>query len=203
MWASLSSWLLLGNLAATTAQGVSPALADSEARIALLEKQDRLRHRVLRVDHLSSVQLVPFRQQGSAPLSSRGAILVLHVWSVHCVPCVKEMPELQRMLASMKGDGRLRVVFVSQDSAEDLQRYWGEWQQQLPLAPKFEFYLASPDSQLQSSLQSTTLPLTLIVDAQMVVREAFAGPLLERGNQLLSAVRRLCRSAGAECRAVF
>lgn len=196
-----SLWLWSGVLGVTAAVPVESGAALAQ-RIELVEKQDRLRHRTLRIDQLSSVQLQPFRLQNVAPLSAHGSLLLVHLWSVHCPPCVKEMPELQRMLARLAAENRMRVAFVSQDSADELREYFQNWQAQLPVASKYEFYLAATESQLQASLQSVPLPLTLLVDAHMVVREAFVGPLLGRGNDLFSMVRRLCRSAGTDCQPI-
>lgn len=196
-----SMWLLSGLL------GVSAAIpTDSSAalgqRIDLWEKADRLRHRTARIDQLSSVQLWPFRIAPVAPLSAHGSLLMVHVWSVHCPPCVKEMPELQRLLSHLLTENRMRVAFVSQDEAGELKEFLQTRAAELPLAQNFEFYLAGGDSQLQSSLQSVPLPLTLILDSHMVVRDAFVGPVVGRGSELFSTVRRLCRSAGTDCQPI-
>ncbi len=193
-----SLWLGAGLLAASA---TIPAESGGSLaqRIEVIEKQDRLRHRTLRIDQLSSIQLQPFRWQSASSLSAHRSLLLVHVWSVHCPPCVKEMPELQRMLARLQAENRVRVAFVSQDTPDELREYFQTWQAQLPIARKYEFYLAGSDSQLQTSLQSSALPLTLLVDSDMVVREAFVGPIVGRGNELFSMVRRLCRSVGTDC----
>lgn len=47
----------------------------------------------------------------------RGVPVLVNLWASWCAPCVKELPTLDRLAASRRGDGTLRVIAVSQDSA--------------------------------------------------------------------------------------
>ncbi len=52
----------------------------------------------------------------------RGKVVVLNFWATWCLPCVAEMPSLQRLYEKTKDDG---VVFacVSQEDAETVSRF--------------------------------------------------------------------------------
>jgi len=50
--------------------------------------------------------------------SFRGKILILNLWAPWCVPCLKEMPSLDRLAASLPSD-QFVVVAVSQDPPGD------------------------------------------------------------------------------------
>ena len=46
----------------------------------------------------------------------RGKVVVLNLWATWCVPCIKEMPSLQRLSAKMRDRG-VAVLALSQDRA--------------------------------------------------------------------------------------
>ncbi len=46
----------------------------------------------------------------------RGKVVVLNLWATWCVPCIKEMPSLQRLSAKLAGKG-VAVMAMSQDRA--------------------------------------------------------------------------------------
>jgi peroxiredoxin len=52
--------------------------------------------------------------------SCRGKAVVLNFWSVHCLPCKREMPELQKLWAADSARG-LVVAGICSDTTE--QRY--------------------------------------------------------------------------------
>lgn len=55
----------------------------------------------------------------------RGKVLVLNLWATWCVPCIKEMPALNRLQAA-RGSDRFEVVAVSFDRSMDDARSWYE-----------------------------------------------------------------------------
>ena len=46
----------------------------------------------------------------------RGKVVVLNLWATWCVPCIKEMPSLQRLSAKLRDKG-VAVLALSQDRA--------------------------------------------------------------------------------------
>ena len=49
----------------------------------------------------------------------RGVPLLVNLWASWCVPCVKELPTLDKLAAAHRQDGRLGVIAVSQDSGDE------------------------------------------------------------------------------------
>jgi len=48
----------------------------------------------------------------------KGVPVLVNLWATWCGPCIKELPTLDKLAASHAADGRLGVIAVSQDTAE-------------------------------------------------------------------------------------
>jgi thiol-disulfide isomerase/thioredoxin len=196
---TLLPWLFqLAALSAAAVPAPVPAPIElAQQRVEALEAESRLLQRRVTLDALVSFQLDPFLARSEPPLSAKGEPLLVHLWSVHCPPCVKEMPELTRLFERLRALSPIRVVLVSEDSLESLADYLRQHGASLPLAEYFAVGLAS---NLRTSLQNAPLPTTLLLDSHMVVRQAFVGPFMHRRSELYTAVARLCGNLSAPCR---
>ncbi len=92
--------------------------------------------------------------------SLAGKPLLVNLWATWCAPCVAELPTLEALATSRAGN--LRVLTVSQDMsgtekvADFLKTRGG---------PKLEPWL-DPKNDLAFHYQVTTLPTTILYDAQ-------------------------------------
>ena len=89
----------------------------------------------------------------------RGKPAIVNLWATWCVPCLKEMPSLERLQANL--GGRLIVLAVSQDRSGA--------QQVVPFVAKMglrglKIYL-DPKTDLGRALNSRGLPTSVIIDA--------------------------------------
>lgn len=160
-----------------------PALAAS-----LYMSESHLLHRRVSLGGLS--RLEPRSQRFSdSSVGASGRPLIVHVWSTSCAPCVQEMAALQGLIARLRKDTKLRVVLLAEDNQADLLAFLHRHKDEMPEA---ELYAISTDHRLRTDLgNNRTQPLTLLLDSDMVVRQAFLGSLLNRRNDLASAAQRL------------
>src|SRR3972149_3558027 len=90
-----------------------------------------------------------------------GQVVVLNFWATWCGPCVREMPSLDRLQATLRGEG-LKVVAVSMDrgGAAVVEPFI----KRLGLS-EMGIYL-DPQNTLARAFGITGLPTTYVVDAQ-------------------------------------
>ena len=113
--------------------------------------------------------------------SFKGKPLVLNFWATWCIPCVGELPELDKLASS----GAVTVLAASADraGAAVVQPFLAKH----PLAHLT--VLLDPGSEAGHAAQVVGFPTTLIFDASLLLRGRLVGPAAWGGA--LETVRRL------------
>jgi peroxiredoxin len=91
----------------------------------------------------------------------RGQVVLLNVWATWCVPCRREVPELQALHTAHSGRG-LRVVGITVDSRgaeEQIRRFVDEF------GMTYEVWW-DPDQSVMQKLGAIGVPLTVVIDRQ-------------------------------------
>lgn len=120
----------------------------------------------------------------------KGQVVVLNLWATWCAPCIKEMPTLAALQASMAGKP-VKVVALSVDRASASPRAKAFIAQNAPLA----FY-QDPQFAFPSALKPPVMgfPTTLIYDKRGRARATVASDVDWAGDQ----VRRIVGKLAAE-----
>ncbi len=110
--------------------------------------------------------LVPFDlkkiDQGSMSSADvKGKVAVINFWGVWCIPCVKEMPEIQELANKYKNDSDVAIMaFDIQDSLETVRKFIAE--------RKYDFPVLVADSYNENLINlnsgMVSYPTTLFVD---------------------------------------
>jgi thiol-disulfide isomerase/thioredoxin len=89
----------------------------------------------------------------------RGKVVLVNFWATWCVPCVQEMPALDRLQAKLGGEG-LRVVALSQDrdGAPAVVRFYEKYD-----FGNLEVYV-DPKGALAAPFGIGVLPTTVLID---------------------------------------
>lgn len=102
-----------------------------------------------------------------------GERIVLNFWASWCVPCVKEMPELQRF-SEAQGENGVRVIAVTDpdngQTLADVQRFLEEYGLTLQIG-------LDKDMAYHYAMGVFALPLTFLIDEAGVVRAYLIGQL--------------------------
>ena len=97
--------------------------------------------------------------------------VVLNFWASWCAPCRVEMPNLQQ--ASVTYNGRAAFIGINQgEDAQTITKFGNEYNVTYPL-------LLDEENLVNRLYQVTSLPTTIFVDQNGVVREVIIGILSE------------------------
>ncbi|MCY3825137.1 MAG: TlpA disulfide reductase family protein [Nitrospinae bacterium] len=105
----------------------------------------------------------PLLGGGSASLASqKNKVVLINVWATWCVPCLDEMPDLQRLYVQMKKDGApFEILAVSIDAlgADAVRKFVDRFGLTFPI-------LFDPRGSIKKLYRTTGVPETFIVDRQ-------------------------------------
>jgi thiol-disulfide isomerase/thioredoxin len=111
---------------------------------------------------LPSYHFVDLEGKNYTPETTKGKILVLKCWFIHCVPCVQEMPKLNELVK--KYESRKDVVFVSlaMDKAVDLRTFLTKKTFNYAVVPEQEGYMVN-------DLKTNSYPTHIVVNKQGLI----------------------------------
>jgi hypothetical protein len=157
-------------------------LLSGAAEVPLRESEHGLLH--IRLD-LGGVRRWQEGRPSSEPLTSQKSLLVVHLFSLDCPPCLAELPELKPVFRPGMPDLDFALVLETLDAAR-IQDFLRKSASQLP---SVGLYL-STDHRIRatSQLGMEAVPVTLLLDGQHVVRQAFVGSLKDRMHELQAAL---------------
>jgi peroxiredoxin len=98
-----------------------------------------------------------------------GEVLLLNIWATWCVPCVREMPSIQRLYDELAPDG-LEVVAISVDNADtESVRAWVE-ERDLTFD-----VLHDQSARIERDYQTTGVPESFVIDRHGVIIKKVIG----------------------------
>lgn len=123
---------------------------------------------------------------GSFTLSEQaGKVVLVNFWATWCGPCVREMPDLDRLYDEYGADGQVEIIAVNVgESTNTVQKFLAQQGFDFPIA-----YDTGMD--IASAFEITSIPRTVIFNKDGIVSADFTGAL-GTGNyeRLKSAVDR-------------
>jgi peroxiredoxin len=121
----------------------------------------------------------------------RGKVVLLNLWATWCVPCVEEMPSMERLWASLRGDD-FALLAVSQD--EEGRRTVEPFVEKMHLS--FPIFL-DPERQVGDRYGVWGYPETFVIDRNGYVVERVIGPRNWASPEQVAALRALIGAAGS------
>lgn len=110
--------------------------------------------------------------------------ILVCLWAQWCVPCLRELPELQKHAEELSSAG-IKVILINYDSGE-LKKVSLESQAWLiSKGIDFENYVDF-DSSLTGTLGLSSLPFSLLVDRSFVIKKTNLGELTDPIKFVLS-----------------
>ena len=172
--------------------GLSTNTYAEASPIQLAENEGQLLHRRLNLDAVAQWSWTASSWSPTFAKKHTAKVYVVNLWSLTCKPCIEEFPFFKRLVDGWKQNKNIEFVFVAdppQDNlATDLVAFWKQSAANLPNSPLCR---AQSDS-IGKDLSNDSKPLTLILDRNFVVRQAYVGSIVNRS--LGSAIERLLRA---------
>lgn len=126
----------------------------------------------------------------------RGQVVLLNIWATWCGPCQQEMPSMQRLFDSLKGEG-LRIVAVSVDARPGTPDESGRPGGDVAAFTR-EFGLSfdvwqDPSGAVSRDYRTTGIPESFLVDKRGKIVKKVIGALEWDDPATVALIRRLLR----------
>jgi len=132
--------------------------------------------------------LAPLGQGAPRTLSDlRGRVVLVNFWATWCKPCEDEMPAMERLYASLQGEG-FELLAISVDAERGLVEEF-----QARLGRSFPILL-DPDQRTARAYQTFRFPESLLIGPDGVVVERYVGPKQWDAPAYVERIRRLVRA---------
>jgi thiol-disulfide isomerase/thioredoxin len=97
--------------------------------------------------------------------SLKGKVVLINLWFTKCAPCIKEMPELNKLMQDYKNQD---VVFLSiaPEDKPTIKKFLKKYKFDFPVLPKNINYIESI---------SNVMPVNIIIDKNGIVRKYMGG----------------------------
>lgn len=96
--------------------------------------------------------------------STKGKIVVLKCWFIHCVACVKEFPELNNLVDEYQGGNNVLFISLAMDSKQDLKKFLETKDFKFATIPEMTNYMVD-------KLNVTTYPTHFLIDRNGKIRK--------------------------------
>lgn len=143
------------------------------------------------------------RPDEATPNGAEAPLLIINLWADWCKPCRDEFSVFKSLAPTIEAryKRRVRFVFVAVETGSaNMERFL---EANKEVVPAGRLYLDAGEGGIASMLRSRitsgrlSLPTTLLVDGQRVVRQAIVGPINNRRAELVDSIERLFAVATA------
>lgn len=114
----------------------------------------------------------------------RGKVTIVHFWGAWCNPCKRELPDLQKLVAQMKGQSDVAFVLLTiRESAAEGRRWLAAQKLDLPLydsglkSADDEYLKLADGNNIRDRDIAMVFPTTYVLDKHGIVVFSHAGPL--------------------------
>jgi peroxiredoxin len=113
--------------------------------------------------------------------SHKGKVVLLNFWGTWCKPCLKELPEFDRLYRRYRKNGLVVIAIATDTEPEKVQEFATERK----LATK----LALGGQQLADDYESSNFPFSFVIDGKGQIRGSYRGYKPECAGKLEQDIR--------------
>ena len=100
----------------------------------------------------------------------KGQVVFVNFWATWCLPCINEMPSMQKLYSSMPANRFKMLAVLYNDKPAVADAVVAKQKYTFPI-------LTDPENRAGKAYGLTGVPETYIIDKQGVLREKFLGPV--------------------------
>lgn len=102
-----------------------PLTTDNESIKATIKEmaETEIRHYKMEGTAMPAFSFTDLNGNNYDNSSTKGKLVVLKCWFIHCVTCVKEFPELNKLIDSYKNNDDILFVSLASDNKDDLVKF--------------------------------------------------------------------------------
>lgn len=116
--------------------------------------------------------------------NERGHVVLVNLWATWCAPCRLEMPDLQALHNRYSARGfKVIGVSVDQGGADTVKSFIAEQKITYPI-------VLDPDEKMAAILNTTVLPVTILVDRNGRIVWRWPGQIDPRDPKMIQAIER-------------
>ncbi len=115
-----------------------------------------------------------------------GKVIFLNFWATWCMPCKKEMPDIEELHGLMQGEN-FQILAVSMgEKSSRVAHFLKKFPYSFPIG-------LDPDSKVSDLFQINALPTTMVIDKQGRLRAQAIGPRVWRNQQFVDFLKVLSK----------
>lgn len=123
-------------------------------------------------------------------------VTIFHIWAIECGISMDGLPSILRLAQEWSNNKHVKVIAVSETL--DINRVRDFWLRVSRENRRKMSLAISGDSRIRDTIQTGVQPLTLLLDQDSVIRQAFAGSLKNRKIELNTAINRILQIKSAK-----
>jgi peroxiredoxin len=94
--------------------------------------------------------------------SMKGKIIVIKCWYIHCTPCIREFPQVNKLADEYKGRKDILFISLAEDSAEKLKAFLAKRPLKYEVIPNMKVYM-------NEALQLNSFPTHFILNKEGMI----------------------------------
>ena len=100
----------------------------------------------------------------------KGKVVLLNIWATWCLPCVEEMPSMEKLHQELKDEGfEILAVSIDESGAEAVLPFMKNHKLSFPA-------LTDTEGAMKNLYQTTGVPESFIIDKDGIIVEEIIGP---------------------------
>jgi peroxiredoxin len=100
----------------------------------------------------------------------KGKVVLLNIWATWCLPCVEEMPSMEKLYQELKDEGfEILAVSIDESGAEAVLPFMKNHKLSFPA-------LTDTEGAMKNLYQTTGVPESFIIDKDGIIVEEVIGP---------------------------